>query len=192
MSENESIGYNNTDDSDLDPDYGGENSSSSSTSSDKVPNEEAPLEVEEIRGRKRKAKPEQWNKSIRKACRNHGKKYTYVNSKKETKVVEDKAMGPPPCKDTLNCKTKVTEDQRLTIFTNYWALGDLQRQRNFLLLSMESVEPRYRYVRENSHRQKNNAFYFSVNGQKIRVCKTFFKATLSISDRQCWILDKFI
>lgn len=184
MSEDESIGYNNTDDSDLDPDYGGENSSSSSTSSDEVPNEEAPLEVEEIRGRKRKAKPEKWNKSIRKACRNHGKKYTYVNSKKETKVVEDKAMGPP-CKDscTLNCKTKVTEDQRLTIFTNYWALGDLQRQRNFLLLSMESVEPRYRYVRENSHRQKNNAFYFSVNGQKIRVCKTFFKATLSISDR---------
>lgn len=107
----------------MDPDYGGENSSSLSTSSDEISNEEVHSEVEEISGRKRKAKPEQWNKSIKKTSRNHGKKYTYVNSKNETKVVEDKVMGPP-CKDscTLNCKTKVTENQRLTIFTNYWAL----------------------------------------------------------------------
>lgn len=88
ISENESIGYNNTDDSDLDPDYGGENSSSSSTSSDEVPNEEAPLEVEEIRGRKRKAKPEQWNKSIRKACRNHGKNTRMSILKKKPRLLK--------------------------------------------------------------------------------------------------------
>jgi hypothetical protein len=48
---------------------------------------------------------------------------------------------------------------------------------------MITVNPKYRYVRENSNHHQNNAFHFEVRGQKIRMCKCFFKATLSINDR---------
>lgn len=48
---------------------------------------------------------------------------------------------------------------------------------------MTTVKPKYRYVRERSTRRQNNAFYFEINNEKIRVCKLFFKNTLSINDR---------
>jgi len=48
---------------------------------------------------------------------------------------------------------------------------------------MTIVKPKYRYVRENSHRRENNSFHFEVNQIRIRVCKNFFKATLCINDR---------
>lgn len=45
------------------------------------------------------------------------------------------------------------------------------------------VTPQYRYQREGTcTRDFNHAFYFYVEGKKIRVCKTFFKATLDITD----------
>jgi len=38
-------------------------------------------------------------------------------------------------------------------------------------------------VRERSKLRNNHAFYFTIINNKIRVCKQFFKSTLSISDR---------
>ncbi|KAJ8967471.1 hypothetical protein NQ314_002785 [Rhamnusium bicolor] len=48
---------------------------------------------------------------------------------------------------------------------------------------MESIKPKYQYKRENSNRMSNNAFYFHFGENKIRVCKTYFKGTLAITDR---------
>lgn len=69
------------------------------------------------------------------------------------------------------------------IFEEFWKLGDIERQRQFILFSMESIHPKYQYKRENSNRMCNNAFYFNVGEKKIRVCKTYFKGTLAITDR---------
>lgn len=51
---------------------------------------------------------------------------------------------------------------------------------------MEPIQPKYQYVRVGGTRKKrdnNNAFYFRLNDQKVRVCKLFFKNTLDINDR---------
>lgn len=48
---------------------------------------------------------------------------------------------------------------------------------------MDTIVPKYRYVREGSKRGNNHAFYFTIINNKIRVCKQFFKSTLNISDR---------
>ncbi|KAL0860408.1 hypothetical protein ABMA27_009802 [Loxostege sticticalis] len=51
---------------------------------------------------------------------------------------------------------------------------------------MQTVQPRYRYIRlegVRKPRDNNHAFYFIQNGEKIRVCKAFFKNTLDINDR---------
>lgn len=81
------------------------------------------------------------------------------------------------------CNTKIKEEERQIIFDEYWKLGDIQRQRQFILFSMESIKPKYQYKRKNSKRMCNNAFYFQMGEKKIRVCKTYFKGTLAITDR---------
>lgn len=90
-----------------------------------------------------------------------------------------------PCTDKCKqkCVKKITESQRKQIFDSYWAMGDLQRQREFILRHLSVIEPRYSYKMHNSNRGKNNAFYFTLNDERIRVCKIFFfKATLDITD----------
>lgn len=62
---------------------------------------------------------------------------------------------------------------------------DNQKQRQFIQNNMEPIQPKYRYVREGGIRKKrdnNNAFYFMLNGKRVRVCKLFFKRTLNIND----------
>ncbi|GAB6027835.1 hypothetical protein CHUAL_014075 [Chamberlinius hualienensis] len=70
------------------------------------------------------------------------------------------------------------------MFDCYWKLGNLQRQRDFIAGCLEKVSPKYRYAKEGSNRELNNAFHFVKKGQRIRVCKLFFKNTLDITDRQ--------
>lgn len=186
----------NSDDSIADPIYKSEDSSNSSEEENAIPSRidvnrskkiarkvKNPSNIEN-KGKKHVAKPEQWQKNLAKRARNSGTSYTSSSSSK--KVFEERKLLPP-CNDKckLKCPTKITEDQRNLIFKDYWSLGDLQRQRDFLLSSISEIRPLYRYVRENRTRERshNNAYYFEINHQKIRVCKTFFKATLSISDR---------
>ncbi|KAF2889976.1 hypothetical protein ILUMI_16197, partial [Ignelater luminosus] len=74
------------------------------------------------------------------------------------------------------------ESDRNDIFNKYWRLKSLQRQRDLLAASTEAIKPKYRYVRENSYHYLNNAFYFEIDGHKIRVCKLLFKSTLAKND----------
>lgn len=82
----------------------------------------------------------------------------------------------PPCNKNcrLKCKDKVNEEIRAKIFKKFWDLKDVNRQRDFISKSMQAVNPEYRYKKPNSTRRLNSAFYFFVDDQSIRVCKTFY------------------
>lgn len=87
------------------------------------------------------------------------------------------------CKQSckFQCGTKIAEENRKIIFTRYWEIGDLHKQRNYILNQLTAI-PQTRTL-ENSHlRKHNNAFHFEIDTQKIRVCKQFFVKTLGISD----------
>lgn len=105
----------------------------------------------------------------------------------DEKVREERKMRPPCTeKCRLECSKKFTEDERMKIFASYWELGDIAKQRQFIVNNMELIEPTYRYIRVGAirkNRDYNNAFHFRLNDQKIRVCKLFFKNTLDINDR---------
>ncbi|CAH1967358.1 unnamed protein product [Acanthoscelides obtectus] len=133
-------------------------------------------------GRKRLRFPEKWRKNAAKALRNEGKEYVSVS---KTRKLHPSRTILPPCGDKckLQCSKKFTDENRKTLFSEYWGLGNLHRQRDFLATSMSLVQPKYQYKRDGSHRQQNNAFYFILNNQRTRVCKYFFKATLAINDR---------
>ncbi|KAL0882683.1 hypothetical protein ABMA27_001109 [Loxostege sticticalis] len=137
---------------------------------------------EKKRGRKRKAEPSKWQREKAKTLRNLGKSYA-PNSKKKH-VVPERSLKPS-CSNT--CKFKCTElishKKRQIIFDSFWAMGDLQLQREFIARHLTMIKPRYAYKVHNSKRGNNFAFYLTVDDQKIRVCKRFFRATLDISDR---------
>ena len=89
----------------------------------------------------------------------------------------------PPCKENckLKCSSKITEEERQNIFSDYWNLGTIERQRCFISNSMQIVQPKYRYIREGGTRNKrrnNNAFTY----QEIK------SECASYSSRIHWIL----
>ncbi|XP_053608586.1 uncharacterized protein LOC128675685 isoform X1 [Plodia interpunctella] len=97
----------------------------------------------------------------------------------------------PPCKETckFKCRSLINETQRQEILNDYWNLGDIERQWSFILQSIDEVKPVQRYVRIDENRtpapkrNNNNAFFFTLQGVKIRVCKDFFRNTLAINNR---------
>lgn len=133
------------------------------------------------RGRKRACDKENWKKNVSKRLRNSGKAYE-KNSKTKDKARPRQLQPPCTEKCRQKCALKICEDDRLDIFKYYWSLGDLVKQRHFISNATDTIKPKYRYVREGSHRDANNAYYFTVRNQKIRVCKLFFRNTLDIND----------
>lgn len=137
------------------------------------------------KGVKRKINKSNCMRSINKKLRNSGKEYIMGSTGK--KVRKERKIDPPcteKCK--LKCFKNFTEEERMVFFHSYWDLGDLQKQRIFIKSSMEIIQPAYRYVREGGTRKKrdnNNAFFLYRNGEKVRVCKLFYRNTLNITNR---------
>lgn len=137
------------------------------------------------KGIKRKRRPETWTRNKQKQLQNAGKAYT-MHTKEKTMRTERRLK--PPCgeKCRLISSSKIDEEARMEVFNSYWDLGELSLQCQFLANSITAIEPTYRYVSIGGSRQPralNRAFHFHVNGEKVRVCKLFFKNTLDINDR---------
>ena len=137
------------------------------------------------KGLKRKKCPEKWKRNVQKQLRNKGKMYEMHT--KRNQIRAERKMKPP-CgeKCRLTCSQNITEEARNIIFTSYWNLGDVTKQRQFIVNSMKPIEPSYRYIRTGGKRpprRLNNAFYFHTGDKEIRVCKLFFMNTLDINDR---------
>lgn len=134
----------------------------------------------EKKSRKRVRKPAKWKSKVAKVLRNSGKAYQSLSKSK--KQVPERKVGPP-CgeKCRLKCKDKIDEISRQQLFDAFWGLGNLERQREFVVRHSQPIKPKYRYSSTQDFRALNTAFYFEVNGCKIRVCKPFFKSTLDLS-----------
>lgn len=117
-----------------------------------LPNE-SPTPEKKRRGRKRKADPSNSIKATAKRLRNAG--FAYISNSKKNKVtIPERKMGLPcteKCK--LKCCLNITECQRQQIFSAYWKLGCLQRQREFISSNILAIEPKYSY----SRRKKNSS-----------------------------------
>lgn len=131
---------------------------------------------------------ETWRRSEIKESRNTGKEY--INWKGN---LQSERKLKPPCKNCRKkCAEKLSEEDRRNIFTNFWELGDINRQRDFISKFVATEEKkRHRQrkktkinVDENSGQGKRNYtfnYYLPSKGKSSSVCKTFFLNTLSIS-----------
>ncbi|XP_039296243.1 uncharacterized protein LOC111058861 isoform X2 [Nilaparvata lugens] len=131
------------------------------------------------RVRKRFRNVSQWKKNAAKLKRNSGQ--AYVNSR--GKSIDAKSVKPS-CdlrKCRLKCSSKISEEQRALILNRFYDLGDVTRQRDWILKNIEKIEPKYRYAKEGSNRAFNVAYFLFCDENKIQVCRTFFLNTLNIS-----------
>lgn len=192
------------DDSDVDPDFIHDfdlSSTSSESNSPKLPKKKfktvsmnkQPIsslinsnstETIKEKTRKRKSFPNEWRRNKMKLLRNSGKSYTSL----KTGIEIPKRQIGPTCgkKCRLNCSTKFTEEERLSFFNNYWAIGDINKQRSYILNCMQSICGKSKNTDKPTKKKArgfNNAFYFYKQNEKKRVCKYFFISTLGITNR---------
>ncbi|KAI8437969.1 hypothetical protein MSG28_010631, partial [Choristoneura fumiferana] len=132
------------------------------------------------KSRKRQRDSSKWKQNIAKSLRNSGKAYISNTTKRE---VPGRCIKSA-CNCHLKCSENINEAGRIQLFQSYWALSDIELQRSYIKTCMMEIKPKYKYTNASRPRLPNNAFYFTVDSEKIRVCKTFFINTLSISDRQ--------
>lgn len=185
-----------SDDSMADPNYASsEESSTSASSSNKTEDRRRLVPLEENkdepnnntnkkRTRKRKAAPSEWKRNKAKVLRNSGQAYNTIN--KGTAVLQRQMKVPCSDRCQLKCTSKFLEEERLAIFTKYWALADVVKQRAFIVTLMQEIHAKYAYpklIDGKRKRTNNNAFYFMKNDEKVRVCKVFFISTLGITNR---------
>ena len=126
--------------------------------------------------RKKKANPENWKKNIRKIKCQSGLEYESTTGK----TVKARGIKQHSCsKCRFNCADKVSEDEGLSLFNDYWNLKSYERQRDYIcsrVLERDSTGSPTK-----KRKQVARTFTFNVNGHSIRVCKTFFTTTLGIS-----------
>ncbi|CAK1601215.1 unnamed protein product [Parnassius mnemosyne] len=161
-------------------------SSSSSSSSANTALELTKTSETTRKSRKRIRNPSNWKQNVAKILRNTGKAYVSCTTKKEVsaRVIKD------ACKCRLKCPENVVDADRKTLFDKYWSLGNIELQRSFIRNCMMEIKPKYKYSNSAKPRLPNNAFYFTINNTRIRVCKTFFINTLGICDRQIRTVKK--
>lgn len=113
-----------------------------------------------------------------------------LNSGKEhftTKGKLKKARSlKPPCKSSCKrCEVpKITESDRREISSEFWGLGDHVKQWKYINDSISSTAPRTKTSISGAKGEKlsSRTYYLTVNGKKMKVCKTMFRSTLSICD----------
>nr|CAH7718651.1 unnamed protein product [Callosobruchus chinensis] len=155
----------------------------SSQSESETENEDVTKENRKTRKRKRNV--ENSKRNYTKCSRNSGKEY--VNWKGNTQA---QRKLKPPCENCRNnCTKKISEEDRVSIFSNFWSLADINRQRDFIskFTCLEEkkrcrIRPKPEVDENVQSRRKSTFTYFLLSGGKrIMVCKKFFLNTLSIS-----------
>lgn len=141
-----------------------------------------PEENQILKKRKRKGHKSLSVRQNAQKLRNSGQQYTSVSKLK--KVIPQKQMGPPcGVKCRLKCSEIIKQEDRENIFDNYWKMGDLTRQRDYISKCIDVIKPKYQYKVHNSNRGPKHSFSFEIDKNKRRVCKIFFKNTLNINNR---------
>ena len=157
--------------------------SSPDTDSDGAPSSNVNIFItppKKMRGRKRIACPEKWKRNIRKQLKLRGQQYK--NSRGQNiEAKTPKVIDCTKCK--LKCTDRISTEERQTVFQTFYSLENYERQKDYVCRHME-VKSTRTYLDDHGQpvmkkRNVERKFFFTILGQKVRVCKRFFQATLS-------------
>ena len=81
----------------------------------------------------------------------------------------------------FKCEEKLNEEDRKVICSEYWALGDFGRQRDYLLNSVDEKKVEKKSKGAVRPKSISREYHLRLNDERHRVCQYFFHETLSIS-----------
>ena len=120
----------------------------------------------------------EWRQNIRKMSRNEGQEYT---TRKGT-LVQARYTIYHRCGRCVNkCNDILSDDDRDTICQNYWKMGDMQRQRYYIVNHV--------VIKENSRKTPGSRrnmslhYFFTVRDKRVKVCKAVSLKTLCIGEK---------
>lgn len=111
------------------------------------------------------------SKDIAKLKRNLGQEYLSPKTKKSNAT---KKIGPTcteKCK--WKCASFISDAKRRELFDQYWALGDITRQREFIARNSKVLKRSHRFTKKDQPRNWNSLFFFVIDCKEVRVCKFF-------------------
>lgn len=129
----------------------------------------------------KKADPSTWKKNINKNNKHSCNPYQNASGK----TMPAKKPKPVVCMDR-GCRFKcneLTEEDRVNLCKSYWSLTGFKEQKQFILRHVKQQPPKRRNnVVKTKNRNSSREYYFFKHDAEMRVCSTFFMATLSISN----------
>lgn len=160
--------YIESDDSNSSGDSNGDKGINNEAENDSKP-ESKPFAVEKIR--------------MRKVNRNMGKEYKTVKGK----IVEARKLKPLRENCRTQCKNILSENVRMAIFREYWALGNHDRRVSFIAGLVGVQETKINRKKQEGKPTKNRtntySYKFCVQGEEKKVCKTCFCNTLGETEK---------
>ena len=136
--------------------------------------------------RKRISDKKNWVKTKIKAAVNSGTVYMNPNNQK-THGKEKKVKDVVCNKDChYNCSQAIASEERQKIFDDFWRLSkDMKKM--FYLKTTKTVPTKTKTKKKAETRRSCTLRYcFVVNTKTVRICKTFYLATLDISERRVY------
>nr|CAH7748642.1 unnamed protein product [Callosobruchus chinensis] len=142
----------------------------------------------------------QWKKNFEKLKRQSGQEY-FGKRKLEDKWDYHVTKKPKVMKESCKCNGKtgtkckdILKEERTKLFEKFWELS-WSEKRVYITTLVEKnpvKRARNRKVESKSRRQFSYSYYLDTSKCRIRVCKTMFCNTLSISERSIghWLHDK--
>lgn len=138
-----------------------------------------PINQTKTKKRVKNTKEYKGNKSKR--MRNSGQRY--IN--KLGHVIEGKQFSNIPCNCKENCQNKISEQERQSMFQNFWKMADFSRQNAFLCGLIQKQEIKQRRPRKEGGVVRSGAFKYNLklnNGISCTVCKKYFLQTYCVSN----------
>ena len=137
------------------------------------------------RSTKRKRNEKLWKRNIQKTARNSDKELIQeliqvkeliqVNSR-NIKVKERRINYHRYGNCVNHCNQRLPDARRDELFHDYWKLGEWQRQKDYIANHVMRKQTK-RKTKKDSRRKQTFSNFFTVNDQKIKVCKAVFLKT---------------
>lgn len=130
-------------------------------------------------GRKRKCDPSTWKKEVKKRNRLEGK--PYVNSRHKLMPCKSPKLQDCTC-CTFKCAANFPEWVRSNLCEQFYALGTWERQMDFICSTVTKQIVKQSQAKFNPKHQ-SFSYSFMRDGERQRVCKSFYCKTLSITSK---------
>ena len=135
--------------------------------------------------RRKPSRPETWKRNKAKVWRESGKQYINVAGKTVSARKIQHRKHSFNCR--MKCEDKMTADDRQVIHDEFWTLSESQKRNYFARTTCRESKKRTRTDRgrrTNKIRSRvySYKYYFVVNDVRVQVCKSYYLATLDISN----------